>query len=443
MQPPAEWLDELDGFLRIPSVSADPDHAADVAAAGEWLRDFVRRSGGSCELVPTAGHPLAIGEIPASAAHRSPATPSVIVYGHFDVQPAGALDEWESPPFEPAVRDGWLYARGAADDKGNLYMLVKAAALLAGEGALPVNVRVACDGEEEIGGSSIVDFLRDDHGPADACVIFDGIMPRRGVPFFYVGTRGLAFFRVRVRSGGRDLHSGFFGGVASNAVHVLVRALAAVTPTPDALQAGSEPPSPEEVAAWRELDPGSEVLAAQDALPADERAADEFYERLLARASLDVNGILGGEPRLQKTVLPAEASANLSIRLAPGQDVDELSVELERLLREAVGDGGELELTRLTAAPPGLIDADAEAIRLAADAFEGALGRRPLLVRCGATLPIVPALAERGVPAVVTGFDVPEGNAHAPNERLLCEYLPLGVEAARRTLVALGSLGRS
>lgn len=443
MQPPQDWLDELGAFLRIPSVSADPDRAADVAAAGEWLCELVRGAGGSCELVPTAAHPLAIGTIPASPGHRAPGTPSVLVYGHFDVQPEGALEEWDSPPFEPVVRDGWLYARGSADDKGNLYMLVKAAALLAAEGALPVDVRVACDGEEEIGGSSVVEFLRRDEGPADACVIFDGIMPRRDVPFFYVGTRGLAFFRLRVRTGARDLHSGFFGGVASNALHVLVRALAAVTPTPDALQAGAEPASDAEVAAWAELDPGADVLAAQGARPADARAAEEFHERLLTRAALDVNGIAGGEPRLQKTVLPVEATANLSIRLAPGQDVDAISSELERLLREAVGDDADLELTRLAAAPPGLVDPGAEPIRLAAEAFEQALGRAPLLVRCGATLPILPALAERGVPTVVTGFDVPEGNAHAPNERLRLEYLPLGVEAARRTLLAFGSLARS
>jgi acetylornithine deacetylase/succinyl-diaminopimelate desuccinylase-like protein len=442
VQPPREWIDELDGFLRIPSVSADSAHAADVVAAGEWVCDFVRRAGGSCELVPTSGHPLAAGEIPASPAHRGPATPTVLVYGHVDVQPAGELEEWDSPPFEPAVRDGWLYARGSADDKGNLYMLLKAAALLAAEGALPVNVRVACDGEEEIGGSSIVEFLRRDDGPADACIIFDGIMPRRDVPFFYVGTRGLAFFHVRVRTGARDLHSGFFGGVASNALHVLVRALAALTPTPDALQAGAEPPSEAEVVAWRELDPGADVLAAQDARPADERAADEFYERLLARAALDLNGIAGGDARLQKTVLPAESAAHLSVRLAPGQDVDAISAEVERLLREGVGEDGELEVTRMAAAAPGLIDSNTEPIRLAADAFEGALGRRPLLVRCGATLPIVPALGERGVPAIVTGFDVPEGNAHAPNERLLCEYLVSGARAARGTLVALGSLSR-
>jgi acetylornithine deacetylase/succinyl-diaminopimelate desuccinylase-like protein len=443
MHVPREWLDELSAFLRIPSVSADPQHEADVVAAGEWVCDFVRRAGGSCELLPTSGHPLAVGEIPASQPWRASRPPTVLVYGHFDVQPAGDGAAWESPAFEPSVRDGWLYARGAADDKGNLYMLLKAAALLAADDALPVNVRIACDGEEEIGGSSIADFLRDDEGDAHACVIFDGIMPRRDVPFFYVGTRGLAFFRVRVRTGARDLHSGFFGGVAANALHVLVRALASVAPAPDALQVGAVAPSEEEVAAWSALDPGGDVLAAQGARPADERAEAEFYDRLLSRAAVDVNGIAGGEPRLQKTVLPAEAQATLSIRLAPGQDVDTVSGELERLLREGAGDAGSVEVARLAAAPPGLIDPGAKAIRLAADAFGRALGRQPLLVRCPATLPIVPALTDRGVPAIVTGFDVPEGNAHAPNERLLLRYLPSGADAARETLVALGSLSRA
>jgi acetylornithine deacetylase/succinyl-diaminopimelate desuccinylase-like protein len=437
-QPPNEWVDELAEVLRIPSVSADPAHAEDVRRAGEWVCDFVRRAGGHAELVPTETHPLALGEIRASDGRAD--APTVLLYGHFDVQPAAPLDAWDSPPFEPAVRDGWLYARGAADDKGNLYLLLKAAATLAAEGRLPVHVRVACDGEEETGGHSIVDFLASDERGADACVIFDGPMPKRDVPAFEVGTRGLVYFHVRVRTGERDLHSGLYGGAALNATHALMEILGAVAAEPDELKRGVIPPTDEELAAWAELEPGAAVLADQGARPKDERAAEDFYLRTFAGTAVDVNGVKGGEPDLQKTVLPVTAEANVSIRLAPGQDADEIAATFERLLREGAPPGAEVEVERWASSPPGLVAADSRAVRLAQDAFERALGRRPLLLRSGGTLPIVPALGEKGIPTILSGFDVPEGNVHSPNERLLLRYIPLGVAAARETLLAFASL---
>src|SRR5919106_1615428 len=195
------WLDELSDWLRIPSVSADPAHADDVRRAGDWVCDFVRAAGGACELVATDTFPLAVGEIPAASGAAD--APTVLLYGHFDVQPPAPLDLWESEPFEPEVRDGYLYGRGAVDDKGNAYLLLKAARLLAEEGALPVNVRVAFDGEEEVGGHSIVDFLADDERGADACLIFDSGMPREDVPSFDLAVRGLAYFHVTLRCPGR------------------------------------------------------------------------------------------------------------------------------------------------------------------------------------------------------------------------------------------------
>ena len=438
MRPDPVWLAELFEYLRIPSVSADAAHAADVRRAGEWVRDFVRRAGGACELVETETFPLAVGEIPASAGAAG--APTVLLYGHFDVQPPAPLDAWESPPFEPEIRDGWIYARGAADDKGNSYLLLKAAELLAREGRLPVNVRVAFDGEEETGGHQIVDFLRADERGADACIIFDGPMAKVDVPAFMLATRGLVYFHVTVRTGVRDLHSGLYGGAALNAVHALMRMLDAVTALPPELEAGTAPPLPEELDAWRELDPGAAVLAEQGARPADAAAAEEFYLRTFVRAAVDVNGIHGGEPDLQKTVLPVEARANVSIRLAPGQDVGEIAAAFERLLRAAAPADADVSVERWSASPAGLVPPDAPAVRLAQDAFERALGRRPLLIRSGGTLPIVPALAEKGIPAIVSGFDVPEGNIHSPNERFLVRYLPLGVAAARETLVALAAL---
>ncbi len=432
------WLDELFAYLRIPSISADPEHAGDVRRAGEWVRDFVRRAGGECELVDTSTHPLAVGEIRATTDQDS--APTVLLYGHFDVQPVAPLELWDSDPFEPEVRDGWIYARGAADDKGNNYLLLKAAETLAREGRLPVNVRIAFDGEEESGGDQIVKFLAADDRGADVCVIFDGGMVRVDAPAFYVGTRGIVYFHLTLRTGARDLHSGVFGGAAMNAVHALVQTLAAVVATPAELRAGTIPPTEDELSGWEELEPGASVLAAAGARPADQTAAAEFYLRTLAGAAVDVNGVHGGEPDLQKTVLPVESRANVSIRLAPGQDADDIAAAFESLLRAAAPEGADLDVERWASGPAGLVAPDAPAVRLARAAFERALGVQPILLRSGGSLPIVPALSERGIPTVLTGFDVPEGNVHSPNERLLERYLPLGVAAAQELLVSFAGL---
>lgn len=433
------WLEELSEWLRIPSVSADPAHADDVRRAGEWLCDFVRAAGGQAEA-PTEAQPLALGEIPASRDGRD--APTVLLYGHFDVQPAAPLELWESEPFEPQIRDGYLYGRGVADDKGNSYLLLKAAAELAREGILPVNVRVAFDGEEEVGGHSIVDFVGADERGAGACLIFDHGMPREGVPSFALATRGLVYFHVRVRTGENDLHSGLYGGAALNALHALMSILESVVIVPDELRAGLAPPTEEELASWEELDPGSAVLEAAGATPKDERAAAEFYVRTFACPAVDVHGIQGGEPLLQKTVLPVAAEANVSVRVAPGQRVEEVAPAFERLLRNAAPEGAKLEVERWSWAPAGLVPPDAPAVRLAQDAFERVLGRRPLLERSGGTLPVVPALAAKGIPTIITGFALPGSNIHSPNERLLARYIPLGITAARETLLEFARLPR-
>jgi acetylornithine deacetylase/succinyl-diaminopimelate desuccinylase-like protein len=436
--PEQAWLDELYELLRIPSVSADPAHADDVRRAGEWVCDFVRGAGGEAGLVDTKTFPLAVGEIPASAGNG--AAPTVMLYGHFDVQPPAPLDLWESDPFEPEIRDGYLYGRGSVDDKGNAYLLLKAAELLATEGTLPVNVRIAFDGEEETGGHSIVEFLEADERGADACIIFDSGFPREDVPSFDLGTRGLIYFHVRLRSGERDLHSGIFGGAALNGVHALMKTLEAVVALPDELRAGVTPATEEERRSWAELEPGESVLAEEGATPMDRTAAEDFYLRTLAGPAVDVHGIVGGEPILQKTVLPVAAEANVSIRLAPGQDVEEIAAAFERLLREAAPGGSELEIERKSSAPAGLISPDAPAVKLAQTAFERVMGRRPLLLRNGGTLPIVPALADKGIPTILTGFALPGANVHSPNERLLARYIPVGVAAARETLLAFKEL---
>jgi acetylornithine deacetylase/succinyl-diaminopimelate desuccinylase-like protein len=435
------WFEELSELVRIPSVSADPAHSDDVHDAAEWLASFIRGAGGTADVVATDTHPLILGDLAAS---NGAAAPTVLVYGHVDVQPPDPLELWETDPFTLERRGDWLYGRGVADDKGQLYMLVKAATELAAAGELPVNVRFACDGEEETGGHQIVDFLAADERGADAAIIFDAGMTRRGVPEFAVATRGLAYFHVTVRTGGRDLHSGIFGGAALNALHALTQILAAVRPRdgrlPEPLRAGIAPPTDEEVAGWAELVPGAEMLAEAGASHADPRAAEEFYLRTTAEPALDVNGIAGGSPVLQKTVLPVFAEANVSIRLAPGQDVETIAGVLERLLREAAPEGTELELRRLSAAPAGLVPQNAPALQLGLDAFEQAMGARPLLVRSGGTLPIVPALVDKGIPTILSGFALPESNIHSPNERLLADYLPLGIEVSRELFRSLARL---
>jgi len=435
------WLDELSELLRIPSISADSAHADDVRRAGEWIAEYVRKAGGEAELIPGERHPLAIGELRASTDADSAQT--VIVYGHFDVQPPAPLDLWESDPFEPEIRGEWLYGRGIADDKGQLYALLKAAALLKAEGALPVNVRVCCDGEEESGGDSILDFIRDDERGGDVCVIFDSGMLARDVPALDVATRGVILLHVRVRTGERDLHSGMYGGAALNATHALIQALSAVLArdgrVPEPLRAGITPPTAEEREAWAQLTPGAEELAGQGAVPLDPKAGEEFYERTWADAATDVTGIAAGKME-PNTTIAAEAQAIVTVRLAPGQDVPTIRATLERLLREALPDGATLEVVYAHTARPGLIPPGSKAVELALDAFERALGVRPLLVRSGGTLPIVPVLADAGIPTILTGFSLPESNIHSPNERLLVEYVPKAVDSARELFTSFARL---
>ena len=345
------------------------------------------------------------------------------------------------------MRDGWLYARGVADDKGQLWMLLQAAAELAAAGRLPVNVRFACDGEEETGGHSIVEFLEADERGADACVIFDSSMLARGVPCFNLSARGMAYFHVKLRTGARDLHSGMFGGAALNALHALIADAAggpARAPTGCSRSRSAPGSRRRPRTSWRPgaaLQPGAEVLADQGARPADAKAAEEFYLRTWAGAAVDVHGIQGGSPILQKTVLPVFAEANLSIRLAPGQDGRrDLGGDGAAAARRSCRRGPSSRSSAGRSARPGSSRPTSGPSSSGLDAFERVLGVRPLLVRSGGSLPIVPALAEKGIPTVITGFDLPEGNIHSPNERLLLEYLPLGVAAARELFLGYAAL---
>lgn len=440
------WRSELAEFIRIPSVSADVGHREDVKEAGEWVCEFIRtKCGGTATLTPFGEKELALGEIRAS--HDPENAPTVLVYNHFDVQPPAPLDQWETDPFELTIKDRWAYARGITDDKGQLYIMLKATQKLVESNALPVNVRFACDGEEEIGGTTIVDWIRGDATGADAGIIFDGGMLREDRPTFSLSTRGLIAFDVKVKTGERDLHSGMYGGAALNAIHVLMRALSAVTAEPsgllpEPLRQGILAPTAEELENWKALPSGADELDLQGARPLDPNAAEQFNIRTMAEPSADVNGILGGKPGLRNTTLSVHAAGEITVRLAPGQDVNTIGSAVEQLMRDAAPEGAELDI-RWSGVPAGMMRPDAPAIQLGAQAFEKALGVRPLLVRSGGTLPIVPALADAAIPTVVTGFGLPESNVHSPNEKFLVRYFEAGVNTAAEMFTAYAALPKA
>ena len=431
-------LDELVDWLRIPSISTGEGDPRDLERAAAWVLERVRGAGGSAELVTVnGGNPLVVGELRAAAADA----PTVLIYGHYDVQSPGAVDAWTSPPFEPAVRDGRLYARGASDDKGNFLPLLHVACALARDGALPCHVRVVVEGEEEVGGESVARWLRDDQRGADAAIVFDSGGEEPDIPTVTVGLRGLVHLHVTVRTGERDLHSGLYGGAALNAAHALHQMLAAVVPAPgkrvrDELRAGIVEPAAAERASWERLKSGSLVLSDVGARPIDPRAGSDFYERNWADASLDVNEIVTGEPR---TVIPSTARATVSLRLAPRQRAGDIAPVLERLLRDAAPAGVDIEVSRHLA-DSALFDVDDRVLQLAGAAMERACGTPALYIRSGGSIPIVADLAARGIPTVVSGFAVPADRIHAPDESYRLRSLELGEASARELFAALGSL---
>src|SRR4051794_26571263 len=353
--------DELDDWLRIPSISTGGGDPADLARAADWVVDRLRAAGGEAEpVVLDGGNPLAVGELRAASGAGAP---TVLIYGHYDVQSVGTPDAWRPPPFEPTVRDGRLYARGASDDKGNFLPLLHVACELASAGELPLNVRVVVEGEEEAGGESVIEWIRSDRRGADAAIVFDSDMADESSPAITVGLRGIVQAKIAVRVGERDLHSGLYGGSVLNALHVLHAMLAEVAPGPDGrvreeLRAGIEEPAQLERDSWARMRPGDEVLAEVGARPVHPGAGAEYYERNGADASLELNMIAGGEPR---TVVPSTARAVISLRLAPRQRSDEVQQVLERLLREGVPDGAEVSFD-WHVAEPSLFSVDEPAI---------------------------------------------------------------------------------
>src|SRR4051794_21322459 len=432
-------LDELFAWLRIPSISTGGGDPADLERGAEWAAQKVRDAGGEAELVRIGdGNPVVVGELKAT---REDA-PTVLIYGHYDVQGAGDLELWDSPPFEPEVRDGRIYARGAADDKGNFLPLLHAATELAKAGELPVHVRVAVEGEEEAGGESISAWLAADERGADAAIVYDSGMVAPDRPAITVGLRGVHLLTFDVRAAQRDLHSGLYGGSALNALHALHQGLAAVIPGPDGrvrdeLRAGIAPPTDEERASWAGLPSGDDTLAAVGARPAYPGAGAEYVERNGSETAVDIDQIVAGDTR---TVIPAVARATVSIRVAPGQDVEAMGAELERLIREALPEGAEMEIVSRHSAPPAHFPADSAALRIAGEALERSVGVAPAFVRSGGAIPFVADLSEKGIPTIVTGFVLPDDPFHAPNESFSVRGLELGYKSARELLTGLAAL---
>jgi acetylornithine deacetylase/succinyl-diaminopimelate desuccinylase-like protein len=425
-------LAELGELLRIESVSSDGAHPAELRQAAEWIAELI----GGGEITEAHGNPVVDGTIEASRA----GAPTIIAYGHYDVQAPGPLNLWTSPPFEPEVRDGHIYGRGTCDDKGNFYALLRAALDLAAAGELGVNVRVLADGEEEIGGHSVLHHLAGMEGDFTAAVIFDGSMVDANRPAITTGLRGLAGAQVRLTTGTRELHSGLFGGVAANPVHDLHRILATVIDLPAGFSEGIAPVAQAERDGWSTLAPGSEELERGGVTPSDAAAGAEFYERTWAGPSITVHSVGSGDPTLHKTSIQTEARASLSVRLAPGQDAAAMSELLERTLRDACPAHAELELEMWPPGEPAWMDPSHPALLVGFDAIERATGVRPLAIRSGGSIPVAAAFTARGIPTVLSGFGIDADNIHSPDERLEVRRFEWALRSAREIYEGLAAL---
>lgn len=441
-RPSPQMVEELCEWLRIPSISSGGGDPGDLERAAEWAAAKVERAGGSTRLVPGQLNPIVEGELRAA----NPDAPSVLIYGHYDVQSADPVEAWTTPPFEPTVRDGRLYGRGTSDDKGNFFPLLYVACELAAAGALPVNIRVLIEGEEEVAGEAAVHWVNADDRGADCALVFDSDMIDEDTPAITLGARGIVMTIVEVTTAKADLHSGMYGGSVLNAVHALQQMVAAVLPGPDGLlpeplRQGIVSPPEEELETWSRLPPGDEVLAAVGGHPLTPRSGHDYYRRNWADASVDVHGFAGGDARQVRTMVPATAHAVVSIRLAPGQSTAAIAPVFRQLMLDAAPEGAEATVKIHSTGEPALFDPRAEAITRAAAAIERACQAPVALARVGGSLPILAAFAARGIPAVVSGFALPQDAVHGVDESFRVESLALGERAARELYVELARLG--
>jgi acetylornithine deacetylase/succinyl-diaminopimelate desuccinylase-like protein len=434
----ARARDELFDFLRIPSVSARSEHDADTRQAAEWLRASMTEAGLTSEVIDTAGHPIVLGEW-----RGAPGRPTVLIYGHYDVQPAEPLELWDSPAFEPTVRDGRIYARGSVDDKGQLFLHVKALqAHLAVRGALPVNVIVLAEGEEEVGSENLEAFVRDhaERLKCDAVVISDSAMFAPGQPSILSSLRGMAYFQIDVQGPATDLHSGSYGGAVVNPAMALARILATFHDDAGRI---AIPGFYDQVRAWPEA-----VREGMRGLPFDESHFREevgapalggegghtVLERLWTRPTCEVNGLLSGYTgEGAKTVLPAKAMAKVSCRLVPDQDPQEIERLMKAHVERVAPEGVTVTVTHLHGGRPWRADLEGPLFDAARRALAEAYGKEPVIVGEGGSIPVVGDFQSiLGVPVLLVGFGLPGENAHAPNEWLSVENFETGMRAMAR-----------
>jgi acetylornithine deacetylase/succinyl-diaminopimelate desuccinylase-like protein len=419
------YIDELKALLAIPSISALPEHAADVRRCAEWCGDEMRRIGlENVRLIDTPGNPV----VYADWLHAEGA-PTILFYGHYDVQPVDPLELWQSPPFEATVRDGEIYARGAADDKGQVFMHLKAVeAHLKQNGRLPLNIKLMIEGEEEVGSAHLDDFVRDHKRDlaADVVVVSDSAMFARGVPSICYGLRGLVYVQIDVRGSSTDLHSGVFGGALANPAFVLSQMIAQMKDRGGRVKVPGfydavQPLQEEERQAWASLPFNEKQYRKDFGVPKLFGETDyTTLERTWARPTLEVNGLLSGfTGEGAKTVLPAVAMAKISMRLVPNQDPDTIAGLFEAFVRKIAPKTVELKITRMHGGKPWMTSYDNRYVQAAGRAIERGFGRKPIFTREGGSIPVVSTFQEElGLPAVLFGVGLPDENAHAPNEKL-------------------------
>lgn len=426
-------LSDLIGCLKIPSVSAQPQHSHDVAMCAAQLKNALRDLGFTAEVIPTAGHPSVVGEW-----LHAPGQPTVLIYAHYDVQPAEPLDEWLSPPFDPTVRDGKLFGRGAIDDKGQLYIHLKAIeAYLKGAGALPVNVKVLFEGEEEIGSPHLHEVLASQRErlAADVVVVSDTPMLERGKPAICYGLRGLCYLEVELTGPATDVHSGQFGGAVINPATVLVEFLTQLKDAQGRVTIPHfyddvQPLTTEERATLAKLPFDQRAFLQAAGVTAERGEADyTFLERIWARPTLDVNGLTSGyQGEGAKTIIPAKASAKLSMRLVPNQDPEQIASLTEAHLKQLCPSGVTLAVRRHGGGKPFLTPLTHPAMRAAERALRQGFDSEVYFIREGGSIPFVTAVTEAlHAPCLLVGFGLPDEHAHAPNEYLDLDNFRRGI----------------
>jgi acetylornithine deacetylase/succinyl-diaminopimelate desuccinylase-like protein len=443
------YVDELKHLLAIPSISALPEHAADVRRCAEWCAAHLTQIGlQNVELLETPGNPIVYADwLGAQGA------PTILFYGHYDVQPVDPLDLWQSPPFEATVRDGEIYARGAADDKGQVFMHFKALeAYLKQTGRLPVNIKVIIEGEEEVGSRNLDDFVEGNRErlTADVVVISDTSMFDRGVPSICYGLRGLAYFQIDVRGTNTDLHSGQFGGAVANPAIVLAQILAQMKDRGGRVKI---PGFYDDV-----VDLTEDERAEYKKLPFNDRAymkglgAPKLFgesgyttlERASARPTFEINGLLSGFTGTgAKTVLPATAMAKVSMRLVPDQDPVKVADQFEAYLKKITPKTVKLTLTRMQGGKAWKTTLDNPYVQAAARAIEIGFGKAPVFTREGGSIPVVGTFQDvLGLPSVLFGVGLPDDRIHAPNEKLDLVNFHNGIIASACLYEEIAAVGR-